>query len=290
VASSAERVIGTSYSKARDALKTARFEPRATVGVIDKVVAWARVAFPPDMFDAIATACVRYGHGGLVAAQIFTALFCLVAAVKFSSPAFVGYGIGLVILLMILQYTASKFLNAGDALIRSSPSRLASAAFLDCLAVLAEVGGILLFLVFLARAQWPMFWIGLGLWALCDSVAYVALHPSMVNLSVADDVRAGEEALGILSFFVKALVKIVPIAFGVGSILGAVALLFATFGVLRTGSLLSARAALRLIIFCSALPFVSYVLFAFYHLGIDVVRSVLVLPGKLDDARKQRNT
>jgi hypothetical protein len=70
-------------------------------------------------------------------------------------------------------------------------------------------------------------------------------------------------------------------AFGIGSILGSVALIAATFGMMRSGNPAAAASALRLIAWCVLLPFFSYILFAFYHLLIDLLRSILVL-GKHD--------
>ena len=118
---------------------------------------------------------------------------------------------------------------------------------------------------------------GLALWALCDAIAYIALHPSMVNIEVGAEVSAGEEAIGILSLAVKTIVRLVPMAFGIGAILGSIALIAATFTMIRSGDPTAALSALRLITTCVLLPFFSYILFAFYHLLIDLLRSILVL-------------
>jgi hypothetical protein len=110
-------------------------------------------------------------------------------------------------------------------------------------------------------------------------------------------VSAGEEALGILSFFAKALLRVVPIGFGVGTLVGAVGMAIGTFGVLFTGSdslrhaaLLPGKRPLDLIILCTCLPFMSYAFFAFYNLTIDVLRAILVLPEKIDKAGKTRKS
>lgn len=292
VTSSAERIIGTSYKKAKSAVRSAKFEPRAGVAMLDELLDWARRTFPPTMFDALAGGLVRYGHYALMLAQVLCLLIGIVAGVKLGSIAFVVYGVGIALLLVILQYTANKFLNAGNALIQSSPSRLGSDAFLDCLSLLMEAGGILVLIWFVILAgrtgAWTLLWLGIGTWALCDAVAYVALNPSMVNVAIDSDVRAGEEAIGIMSFLVKAVVRIVPIAFGVGAVLGAIGLLAGIINLLRleTGVALERALpgvnALRFTLFCTCLPFASYVFFAFYHLMIDILRAILILPEKLD--------
>ena len=286
--SSAEKVISTSYMKTRNTVKSYKFESRASVRKLDDFLKWAKTVFPAEKFEACAAWCVKYGHAGLLAAQILTVIFGIAAAVRLANWLYFLYGIGIAVLLAVLQYTAHKFLNAGDSLISASPSSMASEAVLDCLALLTEIAGILLFIGFLVKAreigQWSLFWVGLGAWALCDAVAYIALHPSMTNISISSDVRAGEEAIGIMSFLVKAIVRTVPIAFGIGAVLGAVGLLFATFSLMRTGQLIAGAAAIRLIILCTCLPFASYLVFAFYHLILDILRAILVLPRKIDQA------
>lgn len=284
---SVEKTIASSYKKAKSAIETAHFDPMISVKLLDRFLEWIRRIFPPEKFEALSKWLVRYGHTGMFTAAILSFLFWIIAAIAESSRIFVLYSIGCAALLLILQYTASKFLHAGGSLINSSPSRLASRAFLDCLALLMEIAGILFFLGFLMRGQLSYLVVGLGAWALCDSIAYIALHPSMANITISEDTPAGEEAIGIMSFLVKAVVRIVPIAFGVGSIIGLVALLIATFSLLFGGTPEGGRAALKLIIFCACLPFFSYIFFALYHLTIDVLRAILVLPRKFDEALKK---
>jgi len=285
VASSAEKVIGASYKMIRETVESQRFDPCAGVTILQGLLDRARTLLPAEKFESVAEWCVRYGHAGLVAGQALSVFFGLAAAIKLSNWVFFVQGIGIAVLLWILQYTAHRFLNAGDSLIESSPSRLASPAFLDCLSLLTEAAGILLFISFMLLArrtgQWSLLWAGLGVWALCDAIAYMALNPAMANIEVSEDVRAGEEAIGIMSFFVKAVVRIVPIAFGIGALLGAVGLLFGTFSLMRNGLRTAGLASLRLMILCACLPFASYVVFAFYHLAIDLMRAILVLPDNL---------
>ncbi|MBN1558051.1 MAG: hypothetical protein JW951_07885 [Lentisphaerae bacterium] len=284
-----EAALENAWRKTRQAVAAVKFQPRATIHVVQALLDWSRRTFPATLLDRMAVGLVRSGHYGLVAAQVLCILFGLTAAFKLGNWILALYGIGAALVLVILQYTAGRFLNAGDALVHSSPGRLRSPAFLDCLAVLSEAVGIVVFLAYLllARrlAQWSLIWVGLGGLALFDALAFIALHPSLTNTSVSDQIRAGEEAIGIMSFFVKAAVRIVPIAFGIGTVIGAVGLFFATLSLMRTGLIDAGRESLRLIGFCAALPFVSYVLFAFYHLAIDVLRAILVLPDKLDASR-----
>jgi len=281
-----EKGIGSAYKSARGAADSGRFKPRAGIEKLDKLLDWVRERAPEEAFQSLSAWCVRYGHTGLMVAEVLCLLMGVVAAIKLGSWVYLVHGAGLAVLLLILQYTADKFLHAGEALVEASPSRLGSGAFLDCLCLLSGAAGILIMVsyVMLARqsGQWSLLWAGLGAWALCDAIGYIALNPSMANIEIDENVRAGEEAIGIMSFLVKAVVRIVPIAFGIGAIIGVLGLLFGTFSLMGSGQLLAAHASLRLIVLCACLPFFSYVLFAFYHLVIDLMRAILVLPGKLD--------
>ncbi len=278
----AEKVIGSGYSKAKNVLGKANFDPHKSIGLIDRLIDWTKKIFPPEKFEALSSWFAKYGHGGLVCAQVLTLIYFIIAAVVTKSWPMIFVGAGFAILLVMLQYTADKFLNAGDTLIKSSPSRLSSVAFLDCLALLVEAFGILAVIYAITLRQWSLFIVGLGVWAICDAIAYIAINPSLANIKISKDTAAGEEAIGILSFVVKAIVRMVPFAFGVGAIIGSVSLLVASIGLIFKENAAVDFAHVKLIVICACLPFASYVLFTVYHLIIDILRAILVIPGKLD--------
>lgn len=283
-ATTAGKAIGTAGKKATEAVKSVHKDPLFTVRFLDKLLDWTRTTFPADMFDSIVAWFTRYGHTGIVLSAVVALVFWGWAWLRPDTPGLLScalQGVGYAILIVVLQYTATRFLDAGQALVKSSPSKLGSAAFLDSLALLAEISGIIAFFVFLAQRQWSMFFIGLGVLTLCDSVAFVALHPSIANIKISEKTAAGEEAIGILSFFIKAVVKIVPIVFGVGSFVGLLVLTISTVGIFPVAA---GKSALKMIVACACLPFFSYILFAVYHLAIDVLRAILVLPAKIDAA------
>jgi len=225
-----EKAVVSSYGKTKDFIE--HVDPRKSVRIVETLLNWDRKVFPPRVFEKVVDWFAKAGFLGLIAAQILTAVFFVLAAIKITNFfwANIAYGIGAVVVLAILQFTADRFLSADRAMIEHSPSRMGSSAFLECVAVLSEVIGIAAFIysIVLARqgaasgqaAGWSLVWYGLGAWLLLDALAHIALNPSMVNLTIAGDVRAGDEALGILSFFGKAIVRLVPVAFGVSVIVG----------------------------------------------------------------------
>lgn len=277
-----EKVVGEAYAKVKDVIGKGNFDPRRSIGLIDRLIDWTKTTFPPEKFEALSNWFAKYGHGALVCAQVLTLVYFVIAAVVTKSWPMLFVGAGFATLLVMLQYTADKFLHAGDTLIKSSPSRLSSVAFLDCLALLVEAFGLLAVIYAITLRQWSLFIVGLGVWAICDAIAYIAINPSLANIKISKDTAAGEEAIGILSFIVKAIVRMVPFAFGVGAIAGSVSLLVASIGLMFKENAVVDFAHVGLIVVCACLPFASYVLFTVYHLIIDVLRAILVIPGKLD--------
>ena len=272
----AGKLAGVAYKRAKS------FEPRIIIQTIDLLLGWLREKFPPRIFDSISSWCTTYGHAGIVTAEVLCVVLGLVGWAKNDTPISAIYGIGYALLLVVLQYTADKFVNAGENLIKSSPSKLSSTALLDCTFLLLEIAGLSAVVVLTVQNGITGLLVGLGIYALLDAVAYTALFPELANVKVSSRVRGGEEAIGFLSFFAKAILKIVPIAFGIGAIIGTAALLVGIITAMSSGDTDPARTARRLIIICTCLPFGTYVLFAVYHLFIDVIRAILVLPAKLD--------
>ena len=179
-------------------------------------------------------------------------------------------------------------------MIQAEPSRLGSAAFLDCVAVLAEIAGIVAFIHSVVLAwhlrQWGPVGNGVVTWVFLDALAHIALNPSLINLTVSGDVRASDEAFGILSFAAKALVRLVPFVFGAGVIVGDLLLAWANVPLIRRGFDVDGRRAFALICLCAALPLASYVFFAFYHLLVALLCAILAVPRKLDELRENRRS
>jgi hypothetical protein len=72
-----------------------------------------------------------------------------------------------------------------------------------------------------------MLW-AVGGFILCEYVAILSLTLDALNLKVEADASAGEEAIGILSFLAKLILRLVPVAFGVGVALGICDLIIAS--------------------------------------------------------------
>ena len=131
-------------------------------------------------------------------------------------------------------------------------------------------------------------------------VGAIAMHPELASMEAGKG-SAAEEAIGILGFFCKATLKVVPLFFGILAVVGAIVLLVSVFapnsnlayalssavtfvplsrtqgpGFLGAGAILMA----------SLLPMVAYLLFLLACLPLEIWRAILSVPGKLDALRR----
>lgn len=129
---------------------------------------------------------------------------------------------------------------------------------------------------------------------LCSAIFFAYLisltsNPSLANVGI-DEQGAGMEAVGILSFLLKSLLRMGPILYGSWAILAALFLAYAVVGYAMDTNesfladmMLELRIMAALFTLAAALlvPIVMYVLFLFYHLAVDIIRSILALPAML---------
>lgn len=199
--------------------------------VFDRVLKLVRPQFTMQFVELTAKMFTLGGHYGLYLAMLVLVVFGLLMGVKLNELNAILLGMGGAVILFVLQYAAGRFFAAMDRLNRSTPARMCSAAFLDCYALLHMVGGlvVLLGLTVSAVQSGPLSLAlpAIGTFILCQYVAVLALNPESLNLTIASETSAGEEALGVLSFLVKLSLRLVPVAFGVGVLWGTITVLYA---------------------------------------------------------------
>ena len=227
-----------------------------------------------------------------------TLLYAIYAAIKFNSFAMFITGIGLIAAIAVAQFAAKRFLAAAVRIIDTTPSRIASPAFLECaglLFLLAALGTLVGGCVTSIRAETVLPLLPALLFA--ASLTYggaVALHPKIANVEIADG-TAGEEAIGLLAFFLKTGPRCpVFLLLAVGGDL-AILVSFSQSGqgfaaaisaVLQVVPLpLEAPAGLAgsaVVLVAALLPLLAYFVFLLQYLLIDLIRAVLCVPAKLD--------
>ena len=268
--------------------------------VLDAV---ARLLSPALVEDALALA-KRVGHYAVLGGGVLTLAYAIYAAVRQNSFAVFAIGLGLVVALAVAQFVAMRFLDAADTVIDATPSRVSSTAFLECaglLALLLAAGALLggVATAIRVRDALPL------LPALCTGLSLtcfgaMALHPRMANVGTGGG-TAGEEAIGLVSFFFKAALKLAPLGFALFAVAGALAVLMSFFGEpgafaaiaqgivslvpvpvqIPTGQIGSA-----LLVIACLVPIGAYFVFLLQYLLVDLARAVLSVPAKLDALKK----
>ncbi|NQT36414.1 MAG: DUF4339 domain-containing protein [Planctomycetes bacterium] len=276
--------------------------------VFDVFLDFARRRFTGRFVSSATALFAGCGHYTLYLAMLVLFALSVVLTIETHSATMILPGIAGVLILAVLQYTARRFCDALQRLNRAAPAAVSSTAFLDCYALLSMIAGVawLLVMSFLA-VETEEFgakdfgWIlqGVAGFAVFAFMAVVSLNPATLALRIDTDAGAGEEAIGVISFLVKVAVRLVPVAFGAGVVLGtfellrALVLVFQSPEVFKTlesslqagrggtvelaGAPATVAAAVIGLILAAALPFLSYVAFLCFHLFVEVIRALLTL-------------
>jgi hypothetical protein len=234
------------------------------------------------------------GHFSILSGGVIGLALCIVMAVRQNKLDAALIGIGFVIALAIGQFAAMKFLGASDSLIANTPHRISSRAFLDCtglLSILAAlailVGGIIAAIQIGGLVGFGMAIPVLIVSTLLLHFGGLALNPQMVNITVGEG-SAGEEAIGIFGFLLKAWFKLVPLSF---LMTGAAANLFllgsfgaywenlfargftSSFGIMVLFE--GTYGGLVLLLVACLTPIAAYLQFLLLNLGLEIIRSIL---------------
>jgi hypothetical protein len=208
-----------------------------------------------------------------------------------------GSGIVVAGAVAVLQYVAFRFFTANEALVKNNPSRIGSAAFLDCLALIllvgafsAVVGGIF---GSIATVSITPLIPGLISAAVMLFGAGIALNPALCNIRIEES-SVGEEAIGLASFFGKASLVVQPALFALLALAGTLAICLSFFNATAAenitaalqqipvaGAFAGAGGAALLVIAC-LLPVFYYLGFLVLYLHLDLLRAILGMPRQLD--------
>ncbi len=262
------------------------------VRFLERMLERIRSAMAAAPADSLAERLVHYGNLAALAAMVLTLANGLLASVRHFVFFPLPVAVALALALAAFQYAGNKFLKAGGLLLSSTPSKLASPVFLNAFALLHAAAAVIFLaggvLLAVHARNIGVLVIGLALAVVSYGVSFISLYPERINVSIDPVIGAGEEALGILSFFVKVVVRMAPIFYGVGMIAGMLIMLGACVARLGpTGITDLGRQAGFVLLLSAAAPFAVYVIFVFYQLLLDVLRAILVLPREISSGRAQ---
>ncbi len=258
----------------------------------DKLIDAARAACPEELADRISVVAGQAGILALYIAAAVTMIGGILLAVRANSfVAFLG-GAGVSIAVLVGQYIAYRLLGACRLAIASNRSVVSSLAIPDSAFVLITVAtgaGVLgLLWAAIQDGQFSLFVGALATLVVGAFAALVSLTPGGLSLEVEPDCRAAQEAVGVLTFVVKLMLRCTPLVFAAG-------VAFATYSLIETvvlvmkaqpeGLLFAESAILGTVggLFALiAVPVYAYFLMLIYYLTLDVVSAIVSLPGKLD--------
>ncbi len=143
--------------------------------------------------------------------------------------------------ILILHYLTGVLFNSGDALIKSTPSRLSASGLLKAMALVMLLAGFaagtagIVYGIIDATKGFSDNWLkvfakiggGVLVYLFCASLARLWLKPAQLNIKIGSGNTAGDEALGIMALFSKTMLKVAPIIYGMALIF---CLLFAFMG------------------------------------------------------------
>ncbi len=231
---------------------------------------------------------------------MLSVVFSVLMAFK-SNPAgsLLSGAIALVVLL-ILQYVSGKFCDALLRLNGAHTDSLASTTFPDGVAMLSKALGVAALLASIITAvhdsSFAPIPLGIAAFLVFAYLSLAAICPASLNFTIdgeAGEKGAVEEALAVLTFLVKALMRAVPAAFGLGVICATLLVGYACYQVAFSdnifdnnmlGGMINSGSARISLIYSALLPVFAYLLFLLYYLLLALCRAVLAVPQKLDAA------
>ena len=134
--------------------------------------------------------------------------------------------------ILILHYLTGVLFNSGDALIKSTPSRLSASGLLKAMALVMLLAGFaagtagIVYGIIDATKGFSDNWLkvlskiggGVLVYLFCASLARLWLKPAQLNIKIGAGNTAGDEALGIMALFSKTMLKVAPIIYGMALI------------------------------------------------------------------------
>jgi hypothetical protein len=265
------------------------------------VVRAAQGALSAGFVEAALDLTRRAGHYIVTAAGGLGVIYAIYAAVKSRSVGVVISALVLLVGLAFAQFAARHFFRVNQKLLMPTP--VSSSALLECIALLALIVAlstvVTAITVSIEYSTWEPIIPAVLMAAFWVIFGAVALHPETVVVEIGPS-GAGLQVVGLLAFFCKALLRLVPLSFFAVATLGALAIVLSFFDsagyVLRMipGEMVplpgnlggGGFAGLGAVIFACLLPLVAHLLFILVSLPLDLWRSILTVPEKLDALKR----
>jgi hypothetical protein len=216
----------------------------------------------------------------------------LVLAIKMDSISLLLEIVGWMVALCIAQYTSWRSLIASRRLLSTTPTSIQNVFVLDIAGVIFAIIGCAILVASIVIAvrlnDYSFILFGICAFAISALSASLAFSPSSCNVNIGPT-SSGEEAIGLMSFFLKILLLLGPFVYFVASLGGCVIVTVSLCNLTINADerflqgLLQFESAKMVFVAGGFYPVVFYLIFLIYYLLIDVFRSILQIG---NDVRK----
>lgn len=281
--------------------------------VFDAILGLLRQFFGSEFINGTLRLFALCGQFGLWASAAVAIIAGATAGLRRSDPAEIFIGMAFAAVLVIFQYAASRLLFVLERWDRLVHAQLGSSAPTDGLSLISlfvGTAGLVLFTVIAFRSGTPnLLFVALGVFIVFAYLSLSMLNLEGMNISIVPETSPAEEALGLLQFFFKMVLRITPVLFGTLILLGFFQLLVALilgFGEAKDvapgdfdqlGKALDRRllgfafetSGRIFLILGGLLPVVTYLVFVFGQLVLALVASILAIPARLEQLERERS-
>ncbi|MEI6166764.1 MAG: hypothetical protein WCS52_06185 [bacterium] len=258
-----------------------------TAVLIDNLLIHMRKEYFTDFFEQNEKWLTKYGLYGLYAAALVGFISSIVYPIRYelSWGLSLGIGFGWIVACIVSHYVAYRLLPVISNLIKSTPTKLSSSALLDALALLCGIAGVAILGTSIygwaKTSEFDKIIEGILMFVTFEYLMALCLNPGLLNIAIEEKTTAGQEFIGLLSFFLKGFLKLIPIMFGSWILIGVAnmtLMLFQKPETLNIGNVF----AIGYMLIAAVLPVVGYLLFVSNYFLIDLAGAVLSVPSKLD--------
>lgn len=227
----------------------------------------------------------RLGKSGNLFAVISAFIFLIIGfrfAIKFDSFNSFLMGIGFFIGVFLIQYISIKFIVPTVTSIQNLQTEISDSSFLDIIALLFFLGGLgaLGVSIFFAIKLESFYLVIIGFGAFFSTlyVACLYLNPNLINVAVIESRGPAEDALGIISSFIKITARLVSISYGFWVSIGSIGLLYTTIDIFKgTANPLALLSYIWIFGVGLSYPIIAFFNFIFSMLGIQILNAILGL-------------
>lgn len=266
-----------------------------------KFLEHARIVMSATKFENIARTLTKSGHVNVVIGALVILIYSIVNAVKLNNLSLFFIALAIPVAVLVGQYVACKFINAGRSAISKTPGIFRNQAVFDVISLVY----ILLALAIIGVSIWgfiqleELYVLATG-FALATAIAVTStcfLYPEVIGLKFSESGRAGEEAIGLLGGILRSFVAMSPILYGAFAVSGGALSLYSLIRLMSAGWFspegfyyhASLNSSIGVLALGCLIPLLSYFCFVLGILSLDVSSAVFEIARDTKESRPTKS-